>query len=67
MPSSDSNAGRRYMAYVTNDKVGLQILPLDGNPHKSAGLIAHPHGVSISQRAAVYVCLVDLQLCLCVL
>ncbi|KAK2172977.1 hypothetical protein NP493_913g01059 [Ridgeia piscesae] len=46
VPSSDSNAGRRYMAYVTNDKVGLQILPLDGNPHKSAGLIAHPHGVS---------------------
>ena len=34
------------MAYVTADKVGLQIMPLDGNPHKSAGLIAHPHGVS---------------------
>ncbi|KAI0216835.1 cilia and flagella associated protein 251 [Lamellibrachia satsuma] len=46
VPSEDPNAARRYMAYVTNDKVGLQILPLDGNPHKSAGLIAHPHGVS---------------------
>lgn len=31
-----------YMAYVTTDKIGLQILPIDGNPHKSMALIAHP-------------------------
>lgn len=47
------------MAYVTNDKVGLQILPLDGNPHKSAGLIAHPHGVSVV-HIWLHVCQVDL-------
>jgi WD40 repeat protein/Ca2+-binding EF-hand superfamily protein len=35
----------RYMAYTTVDKVGLLILPLDGNPHKSMSLIAHPSQV----------------------
>ncbi|NWS75442.1 CF251 protein, partial [Crotophaga sulcirostris] len=36
----------RYLAYVTKDKVGLQILPVDGNPHKSSAFICHPDGVS---------------------
>ncbi|XP_069727142.1 cilia- and flagella-associated protein 251 isoform X2 [Phaenicophaeus curvirostris] len=36
----------RYLAYVTKDKVGLQILPIDGNPHKSSAFICHPDGVS---------------------
>ncbi|PKU32867.1 wd repeat-containing protein hypothetical protein [Limosa lapponica baueri] len=35
-----------YLAYITKDKVGLQILPVDGNPHKSAAFICHPDGVS---------------------
>ena len=35
----------RYMAYATEDKVGMHILPLDGNPHNSMALIAHPNGV----------------------
>ncbi|KAJ7309793.1 hypothetical protein JRQ81_007861 [Phrynocephalus forsythii] len=37
---------KRYLAYMTKDKVGLQILPVDGNPHKSSAFICHPAGVS---------------------
>jgi len=36
------DAPNRYLAYTTYDKVGLIILPLDGNPHKSIALIGHP-------------------------
>ncbi|XP_053555739.1 cilia- and flagella-associated protein 251 [Bombina bombina] len=42
--TSDTN--KAYLAYITDDKVGLQILPVDGNPHKSTALICHPDGVS---------------------
>ncbi|NXG76599.1 CF251 protein, partial [Baryphthengus martii] len=37
---------KRYLVYITKDKVGLQILPIDGNPHKSSAFICHPDGVS---------------------
>ncbi|NWH73656.1 CF251 protein, partial [Piaya cayana] len=36
----------RHLVYITKDKVGLQILPIDGNPHKSSAFICHPGGVS---------------------
>lgn len=39
------NSSSRYVAYITKEKVGLIILPLDGNPHNSMALIAHPGGV----------------------
>lgn len=33
----------KYLAYATKDKVvGIIKLPLDGNPNKTMGLIAHP-------------------------
>ncbi|NXK94470.1 CF251 protein, partial [Formicarius rufipectus] len=37
---------QHYLVYITKDKVGLQILPVDGNPHKSSAFICHPDGAS---------------------
>ncbi|XP_054028990.1 cilia- and flagella-associated protein 251 [Dryobates pubescens] len=37
---------KHYLVYTTKDKVGLQILPVDGNPYKSSAFICHPDGVS---------------------
>lgn len=37
----------KYLVYATQKKViGLIKLPLDGNPNKTMGLIAHPHTVT---------------------
>uniref|UniRef100_A0A3Q3XA48 Cilia- and flagella-associated protein 251 n=1 Tax=Mola mola TaxID=94237 RepID=A0A3Q3XA48_MOLML len=44
--SKDSETNSYYLAYITEDKVGLQILPLDGNPYKSNAVICHPTGTS---------------------
>ncbi|XP_068269041.1 cilia- and flagella-associated protein 251 [Nyctibius grandis] len=46
LPTSTTDPRKSYLAYVTKDKVGLQILPVDGNPHKSSAFICHPDGVS---------------------
>ena len=40
-----SEDGQGHLAYITDNKVGLNILPLDGNPHNAMALIAHPQGV----------------------
>ncbi|XP_076843192.1 cilia- and flagella-associated protein 251 isoform X2 [Brachyhypopomus gauderio] len=45
-PSTDGHLNSRYMAYITQDKVGLQILPLDGNPFKSSAVLCHSTAVS---------------------
>ncbi|XP_066872236.1 cilia- and flagella-associated protein 251 isoform X6 [Kogia breviceps] len=37
---------KRYAVFTNRDKVGLQILPVDGNPHKTSALICHPSGVA---------------------
>jgi WD40 repeat protein len=37
---------QRYAAFHTYDRVGLLLLPHDGNPHNSQSLIAHPTGVT---------------------
>nr|XP_055055959.1 cilia- and flagella-associated protein 251 isoform X1 [Misgurnus anguillicaudatus]XP_055055960.1 cilia- and flagella-associated protein 251 isoform X1 [Misgurnus anguillicaudatus] len=44
--SKDGDPNSRYMAYITQDKIGIQILPLDGNPYKSFASICHSTGVS---------------------
>lgn len=46
LPTEDDVNDRRYLAYINKDKIGLHILPLDGNPHNSMALMAHPGGVS---------------------
>ncbi|XP_045390866.1 cilia- and flagella-associated protein 251 [Lemur catta] len=37
---------KRYLVFINRDKVGLQILPVDGNPHKTAAIVCHPNGVA---------------------
>jgi len=47
LPSSQHDNETHYIAYGTHHKVvGLMQLPLDGNPNKAMGLIAHPGEVS---------------------
>jgi WD40 repeat protein/Ca2+-binding EF-hand superfamily protein len=44
---ASGSSGSRHAVYATHDKViGLMQLPLDGNPSKVMGLIAHPGEVS---------------------
>ena len=53
VPTANEVLDKRYMAYAIRDKVGLVILPLDGNPHNSSAIIAHPRGVSHLLRNSV--------------
>jgi hypothetical protein len=45
VPTKDPIKDKRYLAYITDDKIGLHILPLCGNPHDAMALIGHPAGV----------------------
>lgn len=33
------------MVFATDREIGLQLLPLDGNPHKIVGATGHPQKV----------------------
>ncbi|WAR02599.1 CF251-like protein [Mya arenaria] len=46
IPTKDPARDKRYVAYITEYKVGMNILPLDGNPHNAMALIGHPSGVA---------------------
>ncbi|XP_064391567.1 cilia- and flagella-associated protein 251-like [Halichondria panicea] len=43
---SEGEEVRRYLAYTTQDKVGLLLLPHDGNPHNTSCLLAHSGNVT---------------------
>ncbi|XP_066056080.1 cilia- and flagella-associated protein 251 [Chamaea fasciata] len=44
--TSSADPKQHYMVFITKDKVGLLMLPVDGNPHKSSAFICHPDGAS---------------------
>ncbi|NXO76942.1 CF251 protein, partial [Sitta europaea] len=44
--TSSADPQQHYLVYITKDKVGLQMLPVDGNPHKSSAYVCHPDGAS---------------------
>ncbi|XP_058137316.1 cilia- and flagella-associated protein 251 isoform X2 [Dasypus novemcinctus] len=41
-----SELQKRYLVFMNRDKVGLQILPVDGNPHKTTAIVCHPEGAA---------------------
>ena len=45
LPSEEQVHNTRYMAYITEDKLGIQKFPLSGNPFDSIAIFAHPDGV----------------------
>lgn len=46
LPEGASSSDGTFMAYATDFKViGLVKLPMDGNPYRSMGLVAHPNKV----------------------
>ncbi|KAG5840230.1 hypothetical protein ANANG_G00186620 [Anguilla anguilla] len=47
LPSSpDRDPSAQYLVYVAGNKLGVQILPVDGNPYKYSALICHPTGIA---------------------
>jgi hypothetical protein len=46
LPKSDVNSTEEYIYFLTTDKIGLQRLPLTGNPYDQMAIIAHPNRAS---------------------
>ncbi|CAF0905178.1 unnamed protein product [Adineta ricciae] len=46
LPKIDENSPEEYIYFMTTDKIGLQRLPLTGNPYDQMAIIAHPNRVS---------------------
>ncbi|KAG6804081.1 cilia- and flagella-associated protein [Apis mellifera caucasica] len=49
--SSKDFKALKYMVFATDKEIGLQILPFDGNPYKTLGMIGHPHKYNFFSRS----------------
>ncbi|XP_055017963.1 cilia- and flagella-associated protein 251 [Boleophthalmus pectinirostris] len=46
LPKTKEDQSKNYhLVFITQNMVGLQVLPADGNPFKSQALVCHPSGV----------------------
>lgn len=41
LPKSD----KKYMIFMTKKQIGIQLMPIDGNPFKYVGCLGHPDEV----------------------
>ncbi|UJR34201.1 hypothetical protein I4U23_021607 [Adineta vaga] len=46
LPKVNEDSSEEYIYFMTTDKIGLQRLPLTGNPYDQMAIIAHPNRVS---------------------
>uniref|UniRef100_S4RZB0 Cilia- and flagella-associated protein 251 n=1 Tax=Petromyzon marinus TaxID=7757 RepID=S4RZB0_PETMA len=53
LPNTDITNKAHFLVFITNDCVGLQMLPLDGNPHHWVGVHCHAMAVDSHMRGAV--------------
>ncbi|XP_078733250.1 cilia- and flagella-associated protein 251 isoform X1 [Lampetra fluviatilis] len=53
LPNTDKTNKAHFLVFITNDCVGLQMLPLDGNPHHWVGVHCHVMAVDSHMRGAV--------------
>ncbi|KYN30405.1 WD repeat-containing protein 66 [Trachymyrmex septentrionalis] len=53
---TDKVVDHGYMVYATDREIGLQLMPLDGNPYKIVGITGHPQkiiGISVSHNKEI--------------
>eukprot|EP00039_Didymoeca_costata_P020844 m.342601 g.342601 ORF g.342601 m.342601 type:complete len:1151 (+) comp21614_c0_seq1:262-3714(+) len=46
LPPYPKESSPQALAYVTNDKIGLTLLPADGNPYSNTVVVGHAEGVA---------------------
>lgn len=38
-------SNNKYLIFMTKNQIGIQVLPIDGNPYKFVGCLGHPNEV----------------------
>lgn len=46
----EDNGKQQYLIFATKNVVGIQKMPIDGNPWKHTGLLGHPLEVELSSK-----------------